>query len=390
MKAIKCSNVFTSEKSSAELLTDKVIIIEGNRFSSIQSLQGFEEESFNGEVIDYRKADLYVLPGMIDAHVHLAHGGTNPSEKYDADPLVSLRMAHNAFINLKAGITTVRDLGAKNHIDIEFKKGVEKNLVTSPRVLVCGKPIIMTGGHCYYMGREADGSAEVAKAVREQIKAGADFIKLMVTGGVMTPGNIYDLQLKEHEIRSAIETAHNASKPVAAHAQAGKGIKLSIEAGVDTLEHGIFLGEDEVDLMYKRGTYYVPTLLAFKEIYEDGLNVGLPEWMVEKVETAVEGHMKSFQMAKEAGITIAAGTDYRHGTLKDELKLMVDYGFTETEAILSATSVAAKVIGKDKEIGSIEPGKYADLTIVQGNPFDNINNLSNVQSVFLNGEMIIK
>ncbi len=385
MKAIKCANILTGKRVGERSLKNQVILMEKERIVSIEPLDEFEKKSFAGEIIDYTDEEMYVIPGLIDTHLHLAHGGTDPSEKYDSDPLVSLRMANNAFINLKAGITTVRDLGAKNHIDVEFKKGVEKKLIPSPKVIICGKPIIMTGGHCYYMGQEADGPHEVAKAVREQLKERVDFIKLMVTGGIMTPGNIYDLQLKKEEIESAIETAHNASRPVAAHAQAGRGIKLSIEAGVDTLEHGIYLSEEDVELMIKRGTYYVPTLVAIKEIAEEGLYVGLPEWVVSKLDTAVEAHMKSFQMAREAGLTIAAGTDYRPGTLQDELQLMVNYGATNEEAFLAATSVAAKVIDRADTIGSIEPGKYADITIVKGDPLDNISNLSNVETVFVEG-----
>jgi imidazolonepropionase-like amidohydrolase len=387
MLAIKCSNLIVGKKSKENLKNNQVILINNDKIVSIEPVDEFERMSFDGEVIDLTQEDIYVIPGLIDTHVHIAHGGTDPREKSDSDPLVGLRMAHNAFVNLKAGITTLRDMGAKNHIDVEFKKGVELGLIPSPRILNVGKPIITTGGHCYYMGREADGPIEVAKAVREQIKARVDFIKLMVTGGIFTPGNIYDLQLKKEEIESAVETAHNAGIPVAVHAQAGKGIGIAVEAGIDTLEHGIILTEADVELMVKKGTYYVPTLVAIKEIAELGSEVGLPTWMISKVKELVETHAKSYKMARKAGLTIAAGTDYRHGTLIEELKLMVKYGASNEEALLSATSVAAEVLGKEKTIGSIEVGRYADITVVNGNPLENITNLANIKAVFVGGQV---
>ena len=143
---------------------------------------------------------------------------------------------------------------------------------------------------------------------------------------------------------------------VASHAQGGPGVQLTIDCGVDTLEHGIFLTEDDIERMQKRGTHYIPTLSAIKEIAEEGLEIGLPEWAVEKAKQATTHHKRSFQLARLAGITIAAGTDYRHGTLANELQLMVSYGASTEEALLSATSVAAKIMGKADQLGSIEPG----------------------------------
>jgi imidazolonepropionase-like amidohydrolase len=389
MKAIKCRVVFTGIPSrSRRVLKDQVILIDQGKIAEVKPMDQVKSSSYPDEVFDFTGKNLFVLPGLIDTHLHLAHSGTDITEKADPDPLVALRMAHNAFKNLKAGMTTVRDMGAKNHIDVHFKRGVELGLIPSPRVFICGQPIITTGGHCHYMGREADGPVEVAKAVREQLKLQVDYIKLMVTGGVMTPGaGSKDLQLRREEVEAAVEVAHNAGKMVSSHAQGGPGVRLSIECGADILEHGIYLSEEDIKLMKRKGTYYIPTLTAFKEIAEDGAKVGVPQWAIDKSVIAVESHRKTFQMARKAGIIIAGGTDYRHGTLPDELRLMVQYGASCEEALLAATGTAAKVIGKDHLIGSIEKGKMADFTIVSGDPLKDITALKRVEAVIIGGEI---
>jgi imidazolonepropionase-like amidohydrolase len=391
MKKIICSKLITTFKNgNATVLSNQVIETDNNRFRSIKPLKDYDPLELKGEeVLHFDGENTFVLPGLIDTHLHLAHSGTNIAEKSDPDPLVAMRMAHNAYLNLKAGITTARDMGAKNHIDVFFKKGLELNLLPAPRILISGQPIIATGGHCYYMGREADGPHEIMKAVREQVKAGVDFIKLMVTGGVMTPGGSIDTQqLTNSEIEAAIGLAHQLGKPTAAHAQGGPGVKQCIKSGIDSLEHGIVLSEDDVDLMLKHDTYYIPTLTAIKEIAEKGVKFGLPDWAIKKASNAVENHRYSYQMARKAGVTIAAGTDYRHGTLLNELKLMQEYGASALEALEAATHSAAKAIQKADDLGTIQSGKLADLTVVKGNPIDNLDVLGAVEAVVVGGSQI--
>ena len=389
MKVLKCSNIFTGTKlRGKKVLKDHVILMDQGKIVVVEPFNVQKLPWSKDDIFDFSDRNLFVLPGLIDTHLHLAHGGTDITEKADPDPLVSLRMAHNAFKNLKAGMTTVRDMGAKNHIDVHFRRGVQLGLIPSPRVFISGQPIITTGGHCYYMGREADGPYEVARAVREQLKVQVDYIKLMVTGGVMTPGvGTCDLQFQKEEVEAAVRVAHNAGKMISSHAQGGPGVKLTIECGVDILEHGIYLAEEDIERMKKKGTYYIPTLIAIKEIAEEGAKVGVPQWAIDKAVGATEHHRKSYQMARKAGIPIGAGTDYRPGTLPDELRLMVSYGASNEEALYSATSVAAKVIGKEELLGSIEPGKMADFTVVSGNPLEDINTLKNVEAVIIAGEI---
>lgn len=331
-----------------------------------------------------------LLPGLIDSHLHLAISGADQSEKADPGPLVSLRMVHNGLVNLKAGITTVRDLGAKEHIDVQYKKALAMGLVDGPRYLIVGQPIIATGGHCTYMGRQVDGPYEARKATREQLMAGVDWVKMMVTGGIMTRGtDPRKQQLQRDEIEAVIDTAHAVGVPAAAHCQGGSGIVDTIKAGIDSIEHGIWLTDEAIDLMLERNTAYVPTLSAIYLIAQGTPVAGVepPAWSVEKARVATEAHRESFKKAVDAGVRIVAGTDYRHGSLPYELSLMVDWGMNPNVALRSATSRAAELLSLP-DAGAIAPGKEADLVVVRGNPTHDIRALENVLLVVQAGKIV--
>lgn len=335
-------------------------------------------------------ADATVLPGLIDAHLHFAISGADQSEKANAAALVALRMAHNAEINLRAGITTVRDMGAKEHIDLEFRRAVRLGLVRSPRYLASGKPIIATGGHCTYMGRQVDGPVEARRATREQLQAGVDWVKMMVTGGIMTLGtDPRRQQLFDDEIAAVIETAHAAGVPVAAHCQGGPGVISTIRAGVDSLEHGMWLTDEAIDLMLEHNTAYIPTLSAFYLIAQGEPIAGVapPDWAVAKAQAAVEAHQTSFPKAVRAGVRIVAGTDYKHGSLPFEMSLMVDWGMPEIEVLRSATSRAAELL-RLPDVGRIAANAEADLLVVRGDPSKDIRALENVLLVVRAGEVV--
>ncbi|MBA3891744.1 MAG: amidohydrolase family protein [Gemmatimonadaceae bacterium] len=331
-----------------------------------------------------------VLPGLIDSHLHFAIGGADQGEKANPAALVALRMAHSAQVNLRAGITTVRDMGAKEHIDVHFKEAVALGFVRSPRYLVSGKPIIATGGHCTYMGRQVDGPEEARKATREQLNAGVDWIKMMVTGGIMTRGtDPRTQQLFDDEIEAVVKAAHAAGKPVAVHCQGGPAVVATIKAGVDSLEHGMWLGDEAIDLMLKHDTAYVPTLSAFHLIAEGESIEGVspPAWAVEKSKVATEAHRGSFTKAVEAGVRIVAGTDYKHGSLPFELSLMADWGMPNVDVLRSATSRAADLL-RLPNVGRIAEGAEADLIVVAGDPLQDIGALVNVELIVQAGEVI--
>jgi imidazolonepropionase-like amidohydrolase len=247
----------------------------------------------------------------------------------------------------------------------------------------------MTGGHGWQFGREADGPDEVRKAAREQIKKGADIVKFMATGGVLTPSvEPGSEQLTEEELRAGIEEAHKAGKKTATHAMGTKGILNALRAGIDSIEHGVYLNEEAAAMMAERHIPFIPTLSALFNIEAKGIESGIPPFAVEKTIKVKPHHLQSIRIAKEKGVIIAMGTDAGtpfnlHGENLGELKLLVGQGFTPLEAIESGTRIAAGVLGLDHELGTIEEGKLADLLVVEGNPLEDMEILLNKKAIIL-------
>src|SRR5437660_5825711 len=276
---------------------------------------------------------LTLLPGLINCHVHLCFGGdADPAAVMmrESYPSTVIRAVLRARATVEAGITTVRDLGGRDYAELSVRDAIRQGLIAGPRVLCAGKGVCMTGGHGWNMiGREADGPDDVRKAVREQLKAGADVIKLIATGGVMTPGvEPGSPQLTLEEMRAGVEEARKSGRLTAAHAQGSAGIADAVEAGITTIEHGIFLTDEIIASMKRKGVFLVPTLAAPAAISAGGLAAGIPEFMVRKSETVAAHHLASFQRATQAGVFIAAGADSGtpfnpHGSLLPELELMI-------------------------------------------------------------------
>ncbi len=312
-----------------------------------------------------------LLPGFIDAHVHVClDAGPDPMASFLKTPLVVsvLKAAAFARDTLMAGVTSIRDMGARDGIDFGLRQAIRSGLAPGPRMLVSGTPICMTGGHGWQIGCEADGPDAVRRAARAQIKAGADIVKLMATGGVLTPAvEPGSQQLTEEEMHAGVEEAHKAGKRTATHAMGTRGILNALRAGIDSIEHGVFLDEESVELMCRRGVPLVPTLSA--PIHPH--------------------HLASIRLAREAGVTIAMGTDAgtpfnRHGENLGELQLLVELcGYSPLEAIEAGTRVSAGVLGVEAELGTVAEGKLADLVVVNGNPLDDISLLLNRDNVHL-------
>lgn len=343
-----------------------------------------------------------LLPGFIDAHVHLCMDASpDPIAAAAREPVAVtvLKAAQHARATLMAGVTTVRDMGGREGIDLGLKQAIRTGLVPGPRMLVSGRLICMTGGHGWQLGCEADGADAVRRAAREQLKAGADIVKLMATGGVLTPGvEPGSEQLSQAELAAGVEEAHKVGKKTATHAMGTRGILNALRAGIDSIEHGVYLDEEAVALMKRRGVPLVPTIAALHHIETQGLAAGIPAFAVEKTARVKPHHRASLRLAREAGLAVAAGTDAgtpfnRHGENLTEIRLLVEYGgFSPAEAIEAGTRVSAQVLGLEAELGTIEAGKLADLVVVAGNPLEDIGRLADPAAVRLviQGGRIVK
>lgn len=377
-------------------LEHAALIIKGDTIENV----GLETEMMpffeDAQVIDARGGT--ILPGLINAHVHLTSDGLadiGAQITGDSLPVAALRASRNARVSLEAGITTVRDCGAKDGVVIGLAQAIEEGIVPGSRIVACGRVVCMTGGHGHFMGREADGPDSVMQAARAEIKEGAQFLKIMATGGVLTKGVHPDqAQLTVAELRAGIEAAHEAGKRTATHAIGNKGIKNALKAGIDSVEHGFYIDDEAIELFLRTGAYHVPTLIAVDQIVSHGTDAGIPEWAVKKAVEESGHHLDSFHKSVEHGVPLAAGTDAGtpfnyHDMLAWEIEKMVKEGLTPMQAIVCATRNSSVVVGLAERVGTLEAGKLADLIIVDGNPLADITLLRAPSMVVKGGEIFV-
>lgn len=371
-----------------DMQKDKVLVIENGEIIDIADSFTAEAED---EVLDY--SDKAIMPGMINAHVHIGDDPNGKKESY-SDVEWIFFCQENIDKLLKSGVTYIRNLGTERYADVKIRHAMEKGLTQKIGMVVSGPFITMTGGHGYYMGIEADGVDECRKAARTIIKNGADVVKIMATGGVLTPGvEPGAAQLTMEEIKAAVDEAHRADKRTATHAQGTTGIKNAVMAGIDSVEHGIYLDDEVIQMMLDRGTYLVPTLIAPLAIVEGGDEAGLPDFVMRKARMVLEAHRESFRKAHKAGVKIAMGTDagtplnYHNKTYR-ELELMVENGMTPMEAVVAATKTSAELLRVEDKYGTLEKGKMADLIVLSENPLENIGTLGHVEHVIKEGKIV--
>ena len=367
---------------------------------------GFVDPPPGAELIDLK--DKFVLPGLIDCHVHLT-GQFGPGYRLrtveDSDVKIGLNGAYHAKLTLKAGFTTVRDVGALGNPDTVFalRSAIAEGKVPGPRVLCVGTIISPTGGHGQTYGyREdvcacvqshsgtADGVDDCRRAVRRQVSFGADAIKFVATGGVLS--NIkagIDQQFADDEIRTIIETAHGLGRRVAAHAHGAGGINAALRNGVDSIEHGSYLDDESIRLFLDRKAYHVPTVIAGMTALE--LATSMPDMapaQAEKARLVGTKIKEALARSYKAGVKIAFGTDMGvgpHGQNAREFAYMVECGMKPADAIKAATVTASHLLDIASEVGTIEPGKSADIIAVDGNPLEDVRTLERMQFVMARG-----
>jgi imidazolonepropionase-like amidohydrolase len=355
-----------------------VVDVDGAREADVAIADGTVVEVGDVDAGDAHNATgNYVAPGLVDAHVHLALGGAADPAVYRDERVATkaMRAAENLRDLLSAGVVATRDLGAAGGVALSAREMVASGDVPGPTVRAAGRNVTMTGGHAHWFGREADGPAEVRKAAREQVKAGADVVKCMATGGVLTEGaKVGAPELGEGELEALVDAAAAKGVPTAAHAHGVEGIENAVRAGITSVEHGTFMDAEAAGMMADRGTYWVPTASALHGIVDAGPDAGMPEFVLRKAERAADAFDEAFDHALAADVPVAMGTDAgtpfnHHADAAGELVHMVDHGMDPAGALEAATVNAADLLGLDDH-GKVAPGYRADLVVLSANPLE--------------------
>lgn len=401
---LKAARMFDGKSDS--LTRPGLVVITDGKIAAVGA--GAAIPSGAVEVIDLGDATL--LPGFIDAHTHLSAEASDDWKQAELNRLqkpvaeLALDASVNARKTLLAGFTTVRDVGSSDYLDVGLRNAINSGAIVGPRMLVTVHAIGSTGGHCDrggfragLFGRETDpldgvinGPEEARRAVRLDHKYGATMIKVCATGGVLSLTDDVDTpQLTEEELNAIVDEAHALRLKTAAHAHGAEGAKRAIRAGINSIEHGSFLDEEALDMMKARGTYLVPTLMA-PDYLRQKLDAGVyfPPKIAAKARDAIASIQSMFKRALAKGVRIGLGTDaavYPHGLNAGEFHLMVDLGMKPVDALKAGTSSDAELLGLDKQIGSLEAGKLADVVAVPGDPIADIRQTEHVFFVMKEG-----
>ena len=382
-------------KTGAEA-ADQTILVQGETIASIAPTVSTPKQAGDVE-IDLRQYTL--LPGLIDVHTHLT--GANNFDPFFEVTMTPAKEAiigvENAKVTLEAGFTTVRNVGASSYTDVALRDEINAGHIPGPHMQVSGPPLGITGGHCdenllpfeYHYTAEgvADGIAAVQQKVRQNIKYGADLIKICATGGVLSKGD--DPQASQYtleEMQAIVADAHRLGRKVAAHAHGSQGILWASEAGVDSIEHGSYMNDEDIAMMKQHGTYFVPTAYLIDWNLQNGK---LPELYKQKMLDVSAVEKANAKRAIKAGVKVALGTDaavYPHGLNAHEIDVYVNqFGMTPLEGIQTGTINAADLMGWIAKTGTLEPGKWADIIAVKGDPLKDVRILQSVPFVMKSG-----
>ncbi|MGH7471292.1 MAG: amidohydrolase family protein [Longimicrobiales bacterium] len=385
---------------SGSVIENAIIVIRGDR---VEAVGRDVRVPAGAHIVDL--SDHTVMPGFIDMHTHITSdpsGGYSDQVLHEWPGYEAIVGVKNARKTLLAGFTTIRNVGSSDWADIALRDAINKDVVPGPRVFAAANSMGITGGHCDTNGYRPDlgaepgpeqgianGNDEVRKAVRYQVKYGADVIKICATGGVLSAGDAVGVpQFTLEEMKAIVETAAFAERKVAAHAHGLEGIKLAVEAGVASIEHGSMINAEAARMMRQRGTYLVPTRMAFESVVKGAREGKLAPWSAKKALEIAPHASESIKIAIRENVPIAFGTDagvFPHGENADEFRLLVEAGLTPIKAIQTATVEAAKLLGQEKQPGALQPGYYADLVAVRGDPLRDITLLKRIQFVMKGG-----
>ena len=385
---------------TGKLLADQTVVIEDGK---IVSLQAASDARANANAVRIELPNATILPGLIDAHTHLT---MDPMFGYAelgiSVPREALIGAKNARLTLNAGFTTVRNVGAGGYTDVALRDAIDSGGIPGPRMLVSGPPLGITGGHCddnllpfeyhHVADGVADGIAAVQQKVRQNIKYGADLIKVCATGGVLSKGD--DPQASQYtleEMKAIVADAHRLGRKVAAHAHGAQGILWATQAGVDSIEHGSYIDDAGIAEMKKNGTYLVPTLYLGDWFLENAERNHVPDFYLTKAKAVMPVARKNIARAFASGVKVAFGTDaavYPHGLNAHEFAVMVKLGLTPLQAIQAATINAADLLGWSGKIGTLDAGAWADIVAVDGDPLKDVTALEHVKFVMKGGEVV--
>lgn len=364
------------------------VLIEDGRVLELASTDTLRTKA--DELLDL--GNTVLLPGLINAHTHITiRPGEGDQHGQLKKPIVgqALRGVENVKRMLQGGVTTARIMGERAGIDLEFKRAIASGELPGPRLFVSGTALSATNGHGAALG-VADGVESVRQAVRKNLREGADHIKLFVTGGVSSRGgDIYAYHYSREEIRAAVEEAHRAGRKVAAHAHGGEGVNLCAEEGVDSVEHGGLLTDENIDKMLQANTWLTLTnTIAFHPKGIEKGDAGDPS-IISKMKAVRETIKGTFERIRASGLRFALGTDSMHGLFGYELEWLVNHGISPEDAIVAATKHGAEVMGKGGELGTLEPGKLADIVALKRNPLEDIRAVYEVAAVIKEGRLTV-
>ncbi len=385
---------------TGRMLSDQTLVIEEGK---ILAAGASADAKVPPDAVRIDLPNATVLPGLIDAHTHLTMDPKFGWERLAFSvPREALIGARNARVTLEAGFTTVRNVGADGYSDVALRDAINAGDIAGPRMLVSGPALGITGGHCdnnllpfeYHAvgGGVADGIAAVQHKVRENIKYGTDLIKICATGGVLSMGdNPQASQYTLEEMKAIVADAHRLGRKVAAHAHGAEGIRWATEAGVDSIEHGSYIDDAGIAAMKEHGTYLVPTLYLGDWMFENLEQTHMPAPLLAKAREVIPAARKNIAHAFASGVKVALGTDaavYPHGLNAHEFGVMVKLGLTPLQSIQAGTVNAADLLGWAGKVGTLEPGSWADIVAVDGDPLKDVTTLERVKFVMKGGQVV--